>query len=252
MEVPGSDRPDTGCLEAIRRDWDARAKEDARHYINWPDIPNDEGAFFESGRVDYRRFVLAFFRRMGFEPPGKAALEIGCGIGRIARWMAQDFATYMGVDVSPEMVRKASEYAIPNATFRTVSGADLSGIASASVDFVFSFAVFQHVPDKAAILNYFSETARVLRPGGVFRLQMKGLSALKFGTTAIEAGLTEKRFGGMRLPFVRVRRLDTWQGRSIAPGEAIRECTSRGLKVEDVEGRWTVMMWVGGRKSEPQ
>lgn len=246
-----SDAMGTTCLEAIRRDWDARAREDARHYINWPDVPNEEGAFFESGRVDYERFVTSFLRKMGFDPRGKAALEIGCGIGRIARWMAQDFATYTGVDVSPEMVRKASEYGIGNAAFHAASGGDLSGIATASVDFVFSFAVFQHVPDKAAILNYFFETARVLRPGGIFRLQMKGLSALNVGSTVIEAGLTgKKHFGGMRLPFVRIRRLDTWQGRSIAPGEAIRECTSRGLKVEDVQGRWTVMMWLGGRKGE--
>lgn len=247
-EVPRDGAPDTKCLEAIRRDWDARAREDARHYINWPYIPNEEGAFFESGRVDYERFVVSFFRKIGFDPRGKAALEIGCGIGRIARWMSQDFATYTGVDVSPEMVRKASTYRIPNATFLAVSGGDLSSVPTASVDFVFSFAVFQHVPDKASILNYFSETARVLRPGGIFRLHMKGLAALNFGSTAIEAGLTGKRFGGTRWPFIRIRRLDTWQGRSIAPDEAIRECTSRGLKVEDVEGRWTVMMWVGGRK----
>ena len=196
--TPRADIPDKERLEAIRRDWDTRAKEDARHYINWPYVPNEEGAFFESGRVDYGRFVTSFLRRMSFDPRGKAALEIGCGIGRIARWMSQDFATYTGVDVSPEMVRKASEYRIPNATFRAVSGGDLCEIASASVDFVFSFAVFQHVPDKAAILNYFSETARALRPGGIFRLQMKGLSALNLGSMAIEAGLTEKKGGRSR------------------------------------------------------
>ncbi len=250
-EIPRSDEPDKSCLEAIRRDWDMRAREDARRYINWPDVRNEEGAFFESGRIDYQQFVLPFLQRMRFDPRGKAALEIGCSIGRIARWMAQDFAEYTGVDVSPEMARKASAYGIPNATFITASGGDLSGIASSGVDFVFSFAVFQHVPDKAAILNYFSETARVLRPGGIFRLHMKGLLALNLGGMAIEAGLTEKtHWGAMRWPFIRVRRLGTWQGRSIPPKEAIRECTSRGLKVEDVQGRWTVMMWVGGRKGE--
>lgn len=244
--------PDAKWLEAIRRDWDARAREDARRYINWPEVPNEEGAFFDSGRVDYERFVAPFFRKVKFDPRGKTALEIGCGIGRMARWMAQDFARYIGVDVSPEMVRRASAYGVPNAEFRAASGGDLSSVPSASVDFVFSFAVFQHVPDKGAILNYFSETARVLRPGGIFRMQMKGLFALHLGQTAIEAGLAEKRhWGGARVPFVRVRHLDTWQGRSIAPQEAIRECTSRGLRVEDIEGRWTVMMWIGGRKCAP-
>jgi SAM-dependent methyltransferase len=239
---------DKNCLEAIRRDWDARARENPRAYINWPDVPDEEGAFFESGRIDYGRFVSPFLQRMNFGPKGKTALEIGCGIGRIARWMSQDFAQYVGVDVSPEMVRKASEYAIPNATFQAVSGGELTGIQSASIDFVFSFAVFQHVPDKNAILNYFSETARVLRPGGIFRLHMKGLWTLRSGQLALEAGLSRQLAGHLRLPFLRIRHMDTWQGVSIPRDEAVRESSTRGLTVEETEGEWTVMMWLGGRK----
>lgn len=240
--------PDKDCLEAIRRDWDARARENPRAYINWPDVPDEEGAFFESGRVDYGRFVTPFLNRMKLDPKGKTALEIGCGIGRIARWMSQDFARYIGVDVSPEMVRMASGYALPNATFQAVSGGELAGIPSASIDFVFSFAVFQHVPDKNAILNYFSETARVLRPGGLFRLHMKGLWTLRFGHLALEAGLSRSLAAQVRLPFLRIRHLDTWQGVSIPRNEAVRECSARGLSVEETEGEWTVMMWLGGRK----
>lgn len=240
---------DSRSLEQIRRDWDARARDNPRRYINWPDVPNEEGAFFESGRVDYGRFVAPFLQQINFEPKGKTALEIGCGTGRIARWMSQDFSQYVGVDVSPEMVRIASAYHFPNTTFHAVSGGGLEGVPDASVDFVFSFAVFQHVPDKRATLNYLSETARVLRPGGIFRLQMKGLSSCRIGQLALEAGLSrELGKRRVRLPFLRFRRLDTWQGVSIPPSEAVRECTSRGLRMEEIEGKWTVLMWVGGRK----
>lgn len=246
---PNPEAADARCLEAIRRDWDTRARENPRAYINWPDVPNEEGAFFESGRVDYARFVTPFLTRMRFDPRGKAALEIGCGIGRIARWMSEDFAEYTGVDVSPEMVRKAAAYGFPRTSFQAVSGGDLDGIPSGSVDFVFSFAVFQHVPDRNAILNYFAETARVLRPGGIFRLQMKGLWALRVGRLALEAGLSEKpKLASMRIPFLRVRHLDTWQGYSIPVQHALGGCRSHGLKVEDIEGEWTVMLWIGGRK----
>ncbi|MGH7745209.1 MAG: class I SAM-dependent methyltransferase [Candidatus Dormibacteria bacterium] len=237
-------------LHAMGVSWDARARENPRAYINWPDVPGEEAAFFESGRTDYERFVTPFLKRMDFDPRGKTALEIGCGIGRIARWMAPDFEQYIGVDVSAEMVRLASDYAIPRATFRTVSGGDLGGIPDESVDFVFSFAVFQHVPDKGVILNYFTEAARVLRPGGVFRFQLKGLWTLALGETVLEAGFSHaQRSGQARIPFVRVRHLDTWQGRSIPPREAVHECNSRGLNVKHVEGQWTVMMWVGGTKA---
>jgi len=248
-ESPTSARP---WLDALRRDWDTRARENARAYINWPGVPNEENAFFASGKADYERYVTPFLKRMDFDPREKTALEIGCGIGRIARWMSQDFAQYIGVDVSPEMIRKASSYHLPRATFQDVSGGDLAGIANESVDFVWSFAVFQHVPDKRAIFNYFEEAARVLRRGGIFRLHMKGLWTLPVGRFMVEAGFRdrgrEEKAARFRFPFVRLRYLDTWQGRAIRPDEAVRRCESAGLKVMETEGEWTPMMWIGGRK----
>ena len=246
-----SSAPAKGWLSAIRRDWDARARENPRAYINWPGIANEEGAFFDSGREDYERYVAPFLRAMRFDPRGKAALEIGCGIGRLARWMAADFGEYTGVDVSPEMIRKASSCGIRNASFHVVSGGDLGGIATGSMDFVLSFAVFQHVPDKNAIFNYFAETARVLRPGGFFRLHMKGLWTLVLGRLAIEAGFSSRaRLPKAGIPFVRLRYLDTWQGHSIRPSEAARKCESLGLEILDLQNKWTTMMWIDGRKEQ--
>lgn len=250
--APDARKPRNNWLDAIRRDWDDRARENARAYINWPEVADDENAFFASGRRDYERYVTPFVEKMHFDPRGKIALEIGCGIGRIARWMAGDFGQYIGVDVSPEMIRKAASYAILHADFQVVSGGDLADIGTATVDFVFSFAVFQHVPDLRAIFNYFAETARVLRPGGIFRLHMKGLWTLALGRCLVEAGFSEgtwlAKTTRRRIPFLRLRYLDTWQGRSVRPAQARRICASLGLELLDTEGEWTTMMWVGGRK----
>lgn len=232
----------------MRRDWDARARENPRVYINWPTVPDQEEAFFASGRQDYARYVRPFLEKMRFDPSGKTALEIGCGIGRLARCLAEAFGEVIGVDVSPEMIARATAAGIPRARFLAVSGGGLEGIEPASVDFVLSFAVFQHVPDKDAILRYFEETARVLRPGGIFRLHMKGLWTLPLGRLMVEAGYSEKRTRFRKIPFVRVRLLDTWQGRSIPLPEAQRLCDRLGLEITDVEEPWTTMMWVGGRK----
>jgi SAM-dependent methyltransferase len=251
MAIEGH-KPERKWLDAIRRDWDVRARENARAYINWPDVADEEGAFFASGREDYAMYVTPFLKRTQFDPRGKVGLEIGCGIGRIASRMVEDFGQYIGVDVSPEMIRKASSYELPRARFQVVSGGDLNGMADSSVDFVLSFAVFQHVPDKEAIFNYFAETARVLRPRGMFRLHMKGLWALGLGRLKVEAGFSNgaslPRARWTKLPFVRLRYLDTWQGRSIRPAEAKARCASLGLEVLETEGEWTTMMWVGGRK----
>jgi SAM-dependent methyltransferase len=244
--------PAKDWLGAIRRDWDVRARENARAYINWPTVANEEGAFFSSGREDYVRYVTPFLEKMQFDARGKVALEIGCGIGRIARWMAADFGEYIGVDVSPEMIRKASSYQIAHASFRAVSGQDLREIPAGSIDFVLSFAVFQHIPDKRAIFNYFSETARVLRHGGIFRLHMKGLWTMPLGRMAIEAGFSNNarlvKAHLTKIPFIRLRYLDTWQGHSIHPPDAVAKCESLGLDVLDRQDEWTTMMWIGGRK----
>jgi SAM-dependent methyltransferase len=238
--------------DAARRDWDARARENARAYINWPEVPNEEEAFFASGKVDYKRYVTPYLAKVKFDPRDKAALEIGCGIGRIARWMSQDFASYTGVDVSTEMVAKAQSYNVPRTRFLDVSGGDLEGVADESIDFAFSFAVFQHVPSRDAIFGYFRETARVLKHGGIFRLHMKGVWTLPLGRLMVEAGFkdqgrdepSQKRGA----PFLRFRKLDTWQGRAVRPDEAARELEAAGLRVENTDGEWTPMMWVGGRK----
>lgn len=236
----------------MRRDWDARARENPRAYINWPDVPNEEDAFFASGRADYARYVTPFLQKMNFDPRGKHALEIGCGIGRLARRFVDEFAQYTGVDVSPEMIAQAQKFHLPRAEFRAVSGGGLEGAADASADFVFSFAVFQHVPDREAVVNYFRETARVLRPGGLFRLHMKGLWTARMGSLLLEAGRSlNPRFarrGWRRVPFLRVRHLDTWQGMSFTLPEARRLCAELRLEMLDVEAPWTIMQWIGGRK----
>ena len=249
--MPPPLKPDS-WLDAMRRDWDARARENARAYINWPDVPNEETAFFDSGRADYARYVTPFLSRVGFDPRGRLALEIGCGIGRLARCLVEDFGEVIGVDVSAEMVARARAFGLQRATFLQVSGADLHPVADASVDFVLSFAVFQHVPDWAAISAYFAETARVLRPGGCFRLHLKGLWTLSLGRLLLEAGFSRNpafvQRGWTRLPFVRLRMLDTWQGRSLTPPQVRHLCVSLGLDGIELEDAWTAGMWVGGRK----
>lgn len=251
--MPDSAPHSPGWLERMRRDWDARARENPRAYINWPSVPNEEDAFFASGRADYAKYVTPFLQEMNFDPRGKHALEIGCGIGRLAHCFADDFAHYTGVDVSPEMVAKAQAFKLPRAEFHAVSGGGLGGLPDASVDFIFSFAVFQHVPDRAAIVNYFRETARVLRPGGLFRLHMKGLWTAQLGSLLLEAGYSLHprliQRGWRRVPFLRLRHLDTWQGISFTLPEARRLCAELRLDLLDIEDPWTIMQWIGGRKS---
>jgi SAM-dependent methyltransferase len=94
-------------------------------------------------------------------------LEIGCGAARVGVHLAPQVRTWIGCDVSSQMLRFAREalegYA--NVRLHQLNGYDLHGIESASVDAVYCTAVFMHLEEWDRY-RYVTEAARVLRPGG--------------------------------------------------------------------------------------
>jgi SAM-dependent methyltransferase len=244
--------PETDWALRMREEWDARAAENARYFIA-TEVPDCGESFFASGRADYDRLVRPFLRDHAFDPANKTALEVGCGIGRMTQAFAQEFGEVIGLDISPEMISRARGFGLPNAKFVVGNGREINGIAEASVDFAFSYIVFQHIPEEEAILRYVAETGRVLRPGGLFLLHMNGLPHVRLGALLFEGYFSEsprlRRFGVKKLPWIRRRVLGTWMGHPVALARVRRICRRAGLKLMDVRGRWTQQMWVGGRKA---
>ena len=62
----------------------------------------------------------------------------------------------------------------PNVHAHVNNGRDLGGFASESFDFVYSYAVFQHIPSRDVIENYVREVYALLRPGALFKFQVQG------------------------------------------------------------------------------
>ena len=157
-------------LERLRTDWDALAKRDALWAIltdgtkangGW-----DVGEFFETGEIEMAT-VMGYLGEVGCLPDSAgAALDFGCGVGRLTQAMARRFAASVGVDISEEMIRKAealNQYA--HCSYLT-SVAERLLFADESFAFVYSNIVLQHLPRKLA-LGYLREFVRVLEPGGV-------------------------------------------------------------------------------------
>lgn len=236
---------------SMREAWEQRARQNARFYV-CTDIPADDAAFYASGLQDYAWHAAPFLAAHEFDPWEKTALEIGCGVGRMTAAFAREFHEVIGVDVSPEMVAKARARGLKNACFVVGSGCDLAGVGDASVDFAFSYIVFQHIPHKQAILRYFEEAARVLKRGGLFRFHVNGLPHVELGGVLLEAYLsTSPRLPAAlrnKIPFVRRRCLDSWWGRPMSLRAIRATCAQSGLKITEVGGRWTEQMWVGGCK----
>jgi SAM-dependent methyltransferase len=154
-----------------------------------------------------------------------AALEIGCGPGRLLRPLARHFTEIHGVDVSDEMIRLAQERLrdTPNAHAHITSGSDLAQFPDDKFDFVYSFAVFQHIPSRDVVFNYLREARRVLKPGGVLRCQMNGLPP-------------------------HAKQYDTWSGVRITPDEVMNFTQEQDLQLLVLEQAWTQYMWITCRK----
>lgn len=100
---------------------------------------------------------------------GMIFLDLGCGIGRIARTVASQVKEYKGVDISEEMIKKAKNYytSYDNVQFFVNNGSDLSIFEANQFDFVYSCLVFIHI-QKEHIIGYVDEIYRTLKSGGVF------------------------------------------------------------------------------------
>ena len=165
-------------LQNMRRDWDSRAKENARHYVATSRTDWTDEDFFASGEQAVREEILTdMINICQFkDPQSMRVLEIGCGAGRITRALANLFGEVHAVDISAEMVTEAQRALAdrPNAHVYQNNGCDLRVLPPLEFDFAFSSIVFQHIPNRDIIENYVREVHRLLRPGALFKFGVQG------------------------------------------------------------------------------
>lgn len=230
---PTSSGLETASSE-MKRDWNQRAEENARWFINTLKIEQTEEEFDLSGRQDFNGLIycelpLLTGRR---DPKTLRVLEIGCGIGRMTRYLAEVFGEVHGVDVSGEMIRQASARLanVPNAFFREGNGSDFSGFPDNHFDFVFSAYVFQHVPSFEVIRSNIRDGFRVLKPQGIF----------KFVTSAVN-----------NEEYLRTKK-DTWSGHPFTETDIRALAKELGAQLMGVVGDGTQYCWTLLRKPSEQ
>jgi SAM-dependent methyltransferase len=133
--------------------------------------------------IDNETRTMEEFRQAGAEAvqalqllveldPSWHVVNIGCGMGRLERFLAPRVSWIAAVDVSDAMIERARRYLAecPNVDLLRSDG-DLAMLESGRMDLAISFLVFQHCP-KEVTWSYFREVSRVLKPGGVFLFQI--------------------------------------------------------------------------------
>jgi len=165
-------------LEKMRDDWDQRARENARYYVNTGKTDWTDAEFFASGEQLVAEEILTDMGNIcqGKPPRDMRVLEIGCGAGRVTRPLAKLFGEVHAVDVSGEMIRhaRAALQDYPNTFLYQNNGQDLAVVPNLEFDFAFSSIVFQHIPSREIIESYVREVHRLLGPGRLFKFQVQG------------------------------------------------------------------------------
>jgi ubiquinone/menaquinone biosynthesis C-methylase UbiE len=99
----------------------------------------------------------------------KVILDVACGIGRLAKFIAPKVKQYVGVDFSVGMIEKAKERyrGYSNVSFFHNDGKSLAVLADNTFDVALCSLAFQHMT-KSITKSYVDEVHRVLKPGGIF------------------------------------------------------------------------------------
>jgi SAM-dependent methyltransferase len=225
----------------MRRYWDERARRNAAWYVDtsltYEAIDMDR--FFETGRTIVEHAMSGCPDDLGSD----LAVEIGCGLGRIAIGLADRFDAVIGVDISQEMLDRAQQH--PKVTYVLGDGTSLSAISDGAADLVLSFTVFQHIPKTSVIEAYIAEAGRILRPGGVFAFQWNNTPGALRWRVRRSLMAVAQRFGfgdahgrdapaflGSRVPLDRIER-------ALARG---------GLELLKTEGTDSLYAWAWARK----
>jgi SAM-dependent methyltransferase len=248
--------------EAMRRDWDDRARKNAFHYIASWRKEWDLASFLASGEEDYLRFVDPVLKRCGISTIGKVMTELGCGAGRMTPSFAGRYDRVLALDISEEMLRQAREIHshTNNVLWMRVGGTDLACLASDSTDFFFSYLVLQHLPSQALVLSYIREMLRVLRPGGGFLFQFNGShkptmnmrGRLAWGLVDVLWSvrlLSLSRTTATLLGFDPAAAGKSWRGAAISANRIRQLLRSSGGEVREMPGEGTPFAWCCGVKS---
>ena len=234
---------------SMEEDWEYSHKNEQMSAVMGKDMSLDD--FWNSGED---RFINMTSRFLGETDVSTfTCLDIGCGPGRILKPMAKRMSRAIGIDISAIAVETAKENLknLSNVEIYKVDGKKFPNIQNKCTDLVTCYDVFQHIPSLSFQKAYLEEVARVLKPDGIYVIQIKTdagwlkLSGVPIMPRRFRWYIPNALFNLALLNKREHRRRSTWRGNLIKHNEIENVFNSCGLSVSNIvhdgrETRWVI------------
>jgi SAM-dependent methyltransferase len=163
-------------VERLRAEWEARGRSESRDFYvashpGWQDA-NRRAA-------QARRDITTLCHGLELRLPALHVLEIGCGVGRLARPLAARSLSYTGVDIAPAMIEHARQRCagLGSARFFECDGLTVPAAAlDRRYGLVVAHAVFMHCP-REVIAAWLAAAWAALAAGGELRFTLRADAA---------------------------------------------------------------------------
>lgn len=172
---------------------------------------------------------------------GRRVLEIGCGAGQCARWLAGAGAQVVGLDLSEGQLRHSRALDARSGTSVPVVLADATDLPFADASFDLACSAYGAVPFVADSARVMREVARILRPGGRWVFSVSHPVRWCLPDDPGPAGLTVHESYFDRRPYVE----SAADGRAVyaehhrTMSDRVREILAAGMWLSDlVEPEW--------------
>jgi len=163
-------------------------------------LVNTNGNLYWRVRGKLQRYPIPFWPVCKGE--GKLLVDVGCGWGRWTIAAARAGFRPIGLDVHIDALAagaRVSRQLDVRADY-VCSDADRLPFQAASVDFVFSYSLLQHL-ERSTVTRFFREVSRVLKPKGVCLVQLPNVFGLHNMLRQAKRGFREGRSGTFEMRY---------------------------------------------------
>ena len=150
--------------------------EDENTFHTWFNTSKDMHESIANGSVDFyhRIFTLDLYDYID-DPREKTCLELGFGGGRLLRAALEIFQTAYGIDVSSEQTfnivgQFLNKFVYNKDRFNLIHRDNTDSIPDNSIDFVYSFIVFQHFSSIEEVEFYVKLCKRVMKYNAIGKI----------------------------------------------------------------------------------